>query len=457
MRAPLHPSFFHSRLQHGQRASLKLHGDLLDVCTHATVAFFDTTPVGRILNRFSKDMDNLDTTISFNLQQFVRNALQLLALVGFIAYGSPWLLLAIGPTFVMLWFYLLYFRRTTVRLQRIEGEPVSKSCFATLTCFAAAITLSPIFQHFSETLPGLSTVRAYGMTAAEAMRSMTYINGGEKNALESTRSRSHRPNPSPETLVEFAIRSVDAWIGIRLDILCFVCLVVVCYVMVGLRDTLNSYVAGFTINYMLATVQFLGYLSLNMTQMETQMNAVERIIEYSDGVPQEAPFDIPENDPPPEWPQEGRIDFENVQFRYREGLPLVLNGVSLSILVRGASPFHLLFLIAVCSRRTRWASWAARARESHRCWSSCCVWLSSPGAPSASTAWILAQSDCTHCAAKWPSSRRSPRCLRVRFAKIWTRSSSTRTTRSGMCSSSPAWRPRWKRTVGWAPWWSRTA
>ncbi len=61
------------------------------------------------------------------------------------------------------------------------------------------------------------------------------------------------------------------------------------------------------------------------------MNAVERVLEYTDTIPVERPFEIPATQPPPEWPQAGRIEFDRVEFSYREGLPPVINDVSLTI------------------------------------------------------------------------------------------------------------------------------
>jgi ABC-type multidrug transport system fused ATPase/permease subunit len=322
-------------LKHGQIASRVLHHSLLSRLAHAIISFFDSTPVGRIMNRFSKDLDNLDTMISFQLQQYARVGIQLLILIGFIGYGSPWLLLAVGPLFVFFWLYLRYFRRTSVRLQRIE-----------------AITLSPIFQHFAETLPGLATIRAFGMTELESRRNFTYING--------------------ETLAEYGIRAVDSWVAIRLDLLCVIANLVVCFVMIGTSS--NAYVAGFTINFVLVTVQLLSFFSLNMAQLETQMNAAERVLEYSDGIEQEAPFEIPATDPGPEWPSRGEIEFDNVQFAYRPGLPLVLNGVTVHI--EGGHKVSGPALIPPSLRLSRSAWWGVRARASRLCLSYCCAWWS---------------------------------------------------------------------------------
>jgi ATP-binding cassette subfamily C (CFTR/MRP) protein 1 len=281
-------------MAHGRVASAKIHSEYLDRLGHALISFYDRTPIGRIMNRLAKDMDDIDSMMSFQLQQYARNTSQVLAVIALIGYASPWLLLAFFPLVVLFWLYLRFYRRTSVRLQRIE-----------------AVTLSPIFQHFAETLPGLSVIRAFGVSEVERNKSNTYINA--------------------DSLAEFAARTVDTWLGIRLDFICALCTLAVVYIMVGLRSTLNPVVAGFSINYVLAAVNVLAFFSQNITQLETMMNAVERMKMFGAQIPAEAPFEIPETKPPPEWPQTGRIEFDHVSFTYREGLPLVLDDLSFVI------------------------------------------------------------------------------------------------------------------------------
>ncbi len=281
-------------MAHGRYSSEKLHHDYLEQLSHAEIGFYDRTPIGRIMNRLAKDMDDIDSMMSFQMQQYVRNTCQVLAIVALIGYASPWLLLAFFPLAIIFWLYLRFYRRTSVRLQRIES-----------------VTLSPIFQHFAETLPGLSTIRAFAVSDLERVKSNTYINA--------------------DSLAEYAARTVDTWLGIRLDLICALCTAAVVFIMIGLRNTLNPIVAGFSINYVLAAVNILAFFSQNITQLETMMNSVERIKLFGAQIPSEAPFEVPENKPPAEWPQAGRIEFDHVQFSYRKGLPPVLDDLNFTI------------------------------------------------------------------------------------------------------------------------------
>ena len=282
-------------IAHGVKASEALHTGYLNRLAHAQIAFYDRTPVGRIMNRLAKDMEDIDSMMSFQMQQYVRNVCQILAIVALIGYASPWLLIAFTGLGVIFWAYLRVYRRTSVRLQRIE-----------------AVTLSPIFQHFAETLPGLSTIRAFDAGGIEREKSNTYINA--------------------DTLAEYAARTIDTWIGIRLDLIGALSTAIVVFLFVGLREELNPVLAGFSITYVLTSVNLMSFFSQTMTQLEVMMNAVERIMIFSQQIPIEAAFDSePGHKPPPEWPSEGRIEFDNVEFTYREGLPPVLKDLSFVI------------------------------------------------------------------------------------------------------------------------------
>lgn len=117
-------------------------------CCQATVTFFDTTPTGRILNRFSSDLYCVDDTLPFILNIFLANMYGLLGMLVIITYGLPWIGLVLLPLAALYFSIQRYYRRTSRELKRLYS-----------------LTLSPIYTHFSETLSGLSSIRA--MRAAE--------------------------------------------------------------------------------------------------------------------------------------------------------------------------------------------------------------------------------------------------------------------------------------------------
>ncbi|KAI5626621.1 multidrug resistance-associated protein 7 isoform X1, partial [Silurus asotus] len=129
-------------------AATVIHRRLLDNVLKATVAFFDTTPLGRILNRFSSDIYSVDDSLPFVLNILLANVFSLLGMLVVMSYGLPWVLLPLVPLGV------LYYQ--TQRFYRHSSRELKRLC---------SLTLSPVYSHFSETLSGLATVRASGHTA----------------------------------------------------------------------------------------------------------------------------------------------------------------------------------------------------------------------------------------------------------------------------------------------------
>lgn len=74
-----------------------------------------------------------------------------------------------------------------------------------------------------------------------------------------------------------------------------------------------------------------GWLVRQTAEVENNMNAVERMDYYAKGIEQEAAHDIPEKKPPSSWPDQGRVELENIYLSYRPGLPPVLKGLSMSV------------------------------------------------------------------------------------------------------------------------------
>lgn len=132
---------------------MKIHsslsvGLLLLLFLQATVTFFDTTPMGRLLNRFSSDLYTVDDSMPFVLNIMLATAFNLLGVLVVISYGLPWVLLLLLPLAVFYFRTQAFYRHTSRELKRLSS-----------------LTLSPVYSHFSETLTGLGTIRASGSSA----------------------------------------------------------------------------------------------------------------------------------------------------------------------------------------------------------------------------------------------------------------------------------------------------
>lgn len=121
---------------------------LLCVLLQATVTFFDTTPMGRVLNRFSSDLYAVDDSLPFILNILLANTFNLLGMLVVMSYGLPWVLLPLLPLAAFYYRTQDFYRHTSRELKRLSS-----------------LTLSPLYSHFTETLTGLGTIRASGSSA----------------------------------------------------------------------------------------------------------------------------------------------------------------------------------------------------------------------------------------------------------------------------------------------------
>ena len=299
----------------GINSARSLHDELLTNLLRVPMSFFDTTPVGRILNRFSKDQYVIDEALPRTLSMFITMLFAAASVLVVIGIVTPFFLAALLPLGTSLpprtllprshayalanlvgWVYRFvqaYYLRSSRELKRLDS-----------------ISRSPIYAHFGETLTGVNTIRAFGRVQ-EFMQENAYRLDTNQRAF-------------------FASNSSNRWLGIRLEFLGTIVVTLAALFAVLERDNIKAGAAGLSITYALQTTSLLNWMVRMYTEVETQMVSVERLQEYA-VLEREADPIIPHSRPPASWPDAGRIHFENLQFRYREGLPLVLKGITVDI------------------------------------------------------------------------------------------------------------------------------
>ncbi|XP_052069136.1 multidrug resistance-associated protein 1-like [Mytilus californianus] len=275
------------------KATRKLHRDLLRNILRSPMSFFDTTPVGRIVNRFSKDIETIDDQLIYQFKDVVICLFLVVCNTVVISTGTSHFL------FIMLPVTVVYFA-----LQRLY---VSTSRQLRMMASAAR---SPIFSHFGETISGCSTIRAFQQEERFMIESARRF-----DVLNTRRSLA---------------RSVEKWLHIRLDWLGSIIVLCVCLLVVVNKDDISPGIVGLAITYALNVTNCIEWLVKLTTNAETNIISLERIKEYSE-TPTEADWIVENKRPEHDWPNEGKVEMDNYGVRYREGLELVLKSISCKI------------------------------------------------------------------------------------------------------------------------------
>ncbi|XP_016840841.1 multidrug resistance-associated protein 1 isoform X10 [Nasonia vitripennis] len=275
------------------RSSYLLHYKLLFGILRSPIGFFDTTPSGRILNRFGKDVDIIDNVLPPNIKAWLFCLVSVIATLVVISYSTPIFISVIVPTGLLYYFIQRFYVATSRQLKRLES-----------------VSRSPIYSHFGESVTGAQTIRAYGMQER-------FIQESEKRV-------------DFNQVCYYPSIIANRWLAIRLEMVGNLIIFFAALFAVLGREDVAAGDVGLSISYALQITQTLNWLVRMTSDVETNIVAVERIKEYGE-TPQEAAWDIPENDPDKEWPSRGSVDFNDFKVRYREGLDLVLNGLTFSV------------------------------------------------------------------------------------------------------------------------------
>ncbi|XP_018617364.1 canalicular multispecific organic anion transporter 2 isoform X2 [Scleropages formosus] len=277
----------------GIAAARKLHSGLLENKFHTPQSFYDTTPIGRIINRFSKDIYVIDEVLPSTVLMFLGTFFSSMSTMIVIISSTPIFAVVIAPLALIYFFVQRFYVATSRQLKRLES-----------------VSRSPIYSHFSETITGTSVIRAFGRHNAFVLLSDLKVDENQKSCYPGIVS--------------------NRWLGVRIEFIgnCIV-LFAALFAVIG-KDSLSPGLVGLSVSYALQVTMSLNWMVRMTSDLESNIVAVERVKEYSE-TETEAPWDVEDKKPPPEWPQTGKVEFLNYSVRYREGLDLVLKNLTLSI------------------------------------------------------------------------------------------------------------------------------
>ncbi|KAK9456107.1 P-loop containing nucleoside triphosphate hydrolase protein [Dipodascopsis uninucleata] len=276
-------------------ASKKLHNKMAEVVVRSPMSFFDTTPIGRVINRFTTDIYRVDEVLSRVFSMFFNNTIRVCFTLIIISTTTPAFIVLILPLTILYLYYQRYYLRTSRELKRLDS-----------------ISRSPIYAHFQESLSGLSTIRAF--------RQIDRFNSVNEFHVDYNLK------------AYFPSLSANRWLAVRLE---FIGSIII-FASAGLSifsvssGRVRAGFVGLAMSYALQITQSLSWIVRMTVEVEVNTVSVERILEYSK-LPSEAPMIIPGRRPPASWPSAGEITFDHYSTRYREGLDLVLNDISLKI------------------------------------------------------------------------------------------------------------------------------
>ncbi|NWX23536.1 MRP7 protein, partial [Aegotheles bennettii] len=276
------------------RAATVIHNRLLQRVLKATVTFFDTTPTGQILNRFSSDLYCVDDSLPFILNIFLANIFGLLGMLVIITYGLPWIGLVLLPLAALYFSIQHYYRHTSRELKRFFS-----------------VTLSPIYTHFSETLSGLSSIRAMRATQRFELENQLLLEQNQRCLFAST--------------------TAMQWLDIRLQMIGVAVVTAIAGIAIiqHQKQLGNPGLVGLALSYALSVTNLLSGLISSFTMTETMMVSVERTEEYTTDVPTEPQDKLVQV--AADWPSQGLVEFRQVVLAYRAGLPNALDGVNFTV------------------------------------------------------------------------------------------------------------------------------
>jgi len=277
-------------------ASRRLYRMLYDSVFGSPAVFFDLTPTGQLLNRFTADMDILDNQLRMAIGQTLGIFESIIACLAGIMIAQPLVAVVIFPCILAFILLLGHFRYLNRDVQRLE-----------------LISKSPIFNRVSETLNGLQTVRAF-----RYQNHMTELLIGEVDINQSC------------NLLRI---QGQGWLSVRLQLLSILIVTAASLVSVlpSTVKTVDAAFVGLTLAYSLEICRFIEGGARSLLQLEQRFTSPERIFEYI-GLPQEAAHNVPSDDAlPSSWPQKGSIQFQKVVMRYRAELEPALRGLTFSV------------------------------------------------------------------------------------------------------------------------------
>ncbi|XP_037711587.1 probable multidrug resistance-associated protein lethal(2)03659 [Drosophila subpulchrella] len=260
------------------KASIRLHNSMFRGICRASMYFFNTNPSGSILNRFSKDMGQVDEVLPPLMMTVIQDFLSLAGNILVISIVNPLFLLPAIAVGVVFYHLRTFYLKTSRDVQRLEAN-----------------ARSPVYSHFAASLTGLPTIRAFGAQK---------ILEAEFDSCQDMHSSA-----------AYMFISISRAFGYWMDIFC---LLYIATVTLGffIFPPANGADVGLAITQAMGLMGTVQWTVRQSAELETTMISVERVREYEDIEPEGALEATADKKPPQSWPEEGKIEFDELSLRY---------------------------------------------------------------------------------------------------------------------------------------------
>ncbi|CAG8733244.1 36712_t:CDS:10 [Gigaspora margarita] len=263
------------------KAAKRLHNNAIKRVLRAPISFFDTTPLGRIINRLLSELyQSCFITVSNVIGTFI------LIIVVF-----AWFIIPLIPLTILNYLVALFYRASNNELKLLRSSS---------------------YAHFSETLTGLPIIRAY-------RKQEQFLRNNE--AFLDIENRAY-----------FLSICTRIWLLVRLYFIASVLAFFASLCAIIFRFNVAPSITGLVLSYALQVCETLNWCIEQVVEVDANMNSVEHLVYYSDSLEIEAENIIPENRPPSGWPAHGEIQIKNLEIKYWPDSPLVLKGITVKIM-----------------------------------------------------------------------------------------------------------------------------
>ncbi|XP_008820849.1 multidrug resistance-associated protein 9 [Nannospalax galili] len=275
-------------------ASSSLHNRVFNKIVRSPMSFFDTTPTGRLMNRFSKDMDELDVRLPFHAENFLQQFFMVAFLLVILVAVFPVVLLVLVSLALVFFTLFCIFHRGVQELKQVEN-----------------ISRSPWFSHITSSMQGLGVIHAYN----------------KKDDCISRFKMLNDENSSHLLYFNCALR----WFALRMDVLMNIVTFIVALMVTLKFASISASSKGLSLSYIIQLSGLLQVCVRTGTETQAKFSSVELLREYISTCDPEHTHPFKVGTCPKDWPSRGEITFKDYRMRYRDNTPLVLDGLNLNI------------------------------------------------------------------------------------------------------------------------------